>query len=52
MAEQLYKDSFVVYPTVVDSIKKLPAELRLEVYDALMDYGMTNTIPTGLSAIA
>jgi len=46
------KDSFVVYPTMVESIKKLPDELRLEVYDALMEYGTTNKIPEGLSVYA
>ena len=45
------KDSFVIYPTFVESIRKLPAKSRLEVYEALMDYGMTNAIPEGISAV-
>ena len=41
-----------MYPTFVESIRKLPPESRLEVYEALMDYGMTNTVPKGISAVA
>lgn len=51
MEEQI-KDSFVIYPTVVESIKKLQPKIRLEVYDALMEYGMTNIVPVGLSSVA
>jgi len=48
MAEQP-KDSFVIYPSMVAALEKLPPEARLEAYDALMRYGMTNIIPQGLS---
>lgn len=46
------KDSFVIYPSIAESILELPPKLRLEVYDALMHYGMTDVVPDGLSPVA
>lgn len=48
MGEQI-NDSFVIYPSMVAAIKKIPPEFRLEAYDALMEYGMTNVMPENLS---
>ena len=45
-------DNFVIYPSCAESIAKLPPDLRLEVYDALMIFGTTNEIPKGLSPVA
>lgn len=38
------RDSFVFYRTWRDALKKLPDELRLQAYDATIDYALDNEI--------
>lgn len=46
------KDSIVFLREWMDAIRELPADVRLEAYEAIIEYGTTGIIPDGLSQMA
>ncbi len=46
------RNSFVFYKEWKDAINGLPGEVRLEVYEAIVEYGTSGTLPTGLKPMA
>lgn len=46
------KDSFVFRREWRDAISGLPDEVRLEVYEAIIEYGTLGTLPSGLKQLA
>ena len=45
------RESFVIYKNWVDAINRLPEECQLEIYKALMEYGLTGKMPNNVSTI-
>ena len=45
------RKSFVMFKNWVDAINALPEDYQLEAYKALMQYGITGSIPKGVTAI-
>ena len=45
------RESFVIYKNWVDAINRLPEECQLEIYKALMEYGLTGKMPDNVSTI-
>ncbi|MCT4181832.1 conserved phage C-terminal domain-containing protein [Elizabethkingia anophelis] len=39
------RESFVFYASWVEAIKDLPNDIRLEIYDGIMEYAMTGNLP-------
>lgn len=46
------RDSFIFYNSFRSALKDVPKEIKYEVYDAIIEYGITNQTPTELSVYA
>lgn len=46
------RDSFVFHREWIEGVKKLPKDVRVDIYEAIIEYALSGRLPTGLKPVA